>query len=97
MRKNNARNGFSLLFRRAFASTGVFFMADEKEEILETEGDRRKQYRKLRAGGMSDGKAMEKVWPTTSAGLKINVDEKAKDASDRAAKEVGAPKGKKEK
>ena len=73
-------------------------MDDEKEEILETEGDRRKKYRKLRLGGMMDKEATEKVWPSTSAGIKINFDEKAKDDADAAAKaKEGAPKEKKAK
>jgi len=65
-------------------------MADELEG---TENDRRKHYRKLRAGGLGDREAMETVWPTTSAGVRLNAGSRA-DAS--AAKEeiAGAAKGK---
>ncbi|MCX6770958.1 MAG: hypothetical protein NTX79_02785 [Candidatus Micrarchaeota archaeon] len=70
-------------------------MVDENEE---TEQDRRKKYRKLRAGGKSDSEAMENVWPSTSAGVKFNADAKAKDGEERAAKaKAGAQKEKKEK
>ena len=56
-------------------------MADDNEH------GRRIEYRKLRSQGVEDNIAKEKVWPSTSAGLKINADEKAKVESDKAAKE----------
>ena len=56
-------------------------MADENEH------SRRIEYRKLRAQGMGDKEATERVWPSTSAGMKVNADEKAKAESDRLEKE----------
>ena len=44
----------------------------------DNEFSRKTEYRKLRAGGMSDSVAREEVWPSTSAGMKRNADEKAR-------------------
>jgi hypothetical protein len=70
-------------------------MAEEKDEIVETEADRRMQYRKLRASGVSDSEATEKVWPSTRAGLKVNSDEKIV-RDEKAEKKRQAGKEKKE-
>jgi len=52
-------------------------MEAEKEEPEETHFDRRKKYRELVAGGMTDKEATEKVWPTSAATIAKNVKEKA--------------------
>ena len=44
----------------------------------ENEFSRMKDYRKLRAGGMSDTVAREEIWPSTSVGMKKNADERAR-------------------
>ena len=63
---------------------------DEPEE--ENHFDRRKKYRELVKGGMTDKEATEKVWPTSAATIAKNVKEKSdKDEEDRKEK-----KGKKE-
>lgn len=62
-------------------------MADEEKPKDETEFDRRQAYRKLRAGGMQDVEAREKVWPSTTAGLNKNIKEKA-ERDEKAAQEA---------
>lgn len=57
---------------------------DEKNE--ESHFDRQKKYKGLVAGGMSDKKAVEEVWPTTKTGI-------AKNAKERADKETAAAAG----
>ncbi|MFA6214070.1 MAG: hypothetical protein WC717_02215 [Candidatus Micrarchaeia archaeon] len=59
--------------------------AKEKEEPEETEQDRRKQYRALRAKGVFDKEAMEKVWPTTTVGRDKNIQEKADEKEKKKA------------
>ena len=62
-------------------------MADEKEEPEETHFDRRRKYRELVAGGMTDKEATEKVWPTSAATMAKNAKEKSdKDDADEKEK-----------
>ena len=49
----------------------------------ENEFSRMKDYRKLRAGGMSDMVAREEIWPSTAVGMKKNADEKARLEAER--------------
>ena len=49
----------------------------------ENEFSRMKDYRKLRAGGMSDTLAREEIWPSTAVGMKKNADEKARLEAER--------------
>ena len=57
----------------------------------ENEFSRMKDYRKLRAGGMSDTLAREEIWPSTAVGMKKNADEKARlDAERTDGKEPSA-------
>ena len=49
----------------------------EEEADEETHIDRRKKYKDLVAGGMSDKTAKESVWPSTTAGIMKNAKEKA--------------------
>ncbi len=49
----------------------------------ENEFSRMKDYRKLRAGGMSDTVAREEIWPSTAVGMKKNADEKARLEAER--------------
>lgn len=55
-------------------------LAEEKPDE-ETHFDRRKKYKDLVAGGMSDKAATESVWPSTTA----NIAKNAKDAADKKA------------
>jgi len=48
-------------------------MDDEKQDEKHYQG-RRKEYRDMVAGGMTDKDASEAVWPTTSAGMKKKAD-----------------------
>ncbi|HIH18701.1 TPA: hypothetical protein HA225_01865 [Candidatus Micrarchaeota archaeon] len=61
-------------------------LAEEKPDE-ETHFDRRKKYKDLVAGGMSDKVATESVWPSTTA----NIAKNAKEAADK--KEQTAKKG----
>ena len=49
----------------------------------ENEFSRMKDYRTLRAGGMSDTVAREEIWPSTAVGMKKNADEKARLEAER--------------
>lgn len=61
---------------------------EKKEEPEETHFDRRRKYRELVAGGMTDKEATEKVWPTSAATIAKNVKEKKdKDEKDKEKKE----------
>jgi len=63
-----------------FPKRYCLLMADEKketEEPEETHFDRRRKYKELVSGGMSDKEAMEKTWPTSAASIAKNVKEKA--------------------
>jgi hypothetical protein len=53
----------------------------EDEPDGETHLDRRKKYKDLVAGGMSDKIATEEVWPSTTVGMVKN----AKEAADKKA------------
>ena len=57
-------------------------LAKEKPEE-ETHFDRRKKYRELVAGGMTDRNATETVWPST----KLGMEKKAKDKAEKEKKE----------
>ena len=61
-------------------------LAEEKPDE-ETHFDRRKKYKDLVAGGMSDKGATESVWPSKTA----NIAKNAKEAADK--KEQAAKKG----
>lgn len=54
----------------------------EDEPAEETHFDRRRKYRELISGGMSDKEAMEKTWPTSAATMAKN----AKETADKAEK-----------
>lgn len=50
---------------------------EDEEKAGETDAERRAKYRKLRAEGMQDAEAMEKVWPSTTVNRNRNILEKA--------------------
>ena len=55
--------------------------ADKKEEPEETHFDRKKKYKLLVAGGMSDKAASETVWPSMASTILKNAKDKADAAS----------------
>lgn len=67
---------------------------EKPEEEEETHFDRRRKYRELVAGGMSDKDASEKTWPTSAALIAKNAKEKK---DNDAAKEKKEKEGAKEK
>jgi hypothetical protein len=62
-------------------------LAEDKPDE-ETHIDRKKKYKELVAGGMSDKAATEKVWPSMTSTIVKNAKEKA----DKEAKEASESK-----